>query len=215
MSEERTAQEQFWAGKFGDAYAARNRGERLLSSKIALFAQALSKASRIASVLELGCNIGLNLEALGTLLPGVARSGVEINAQAAAAARLTGAHIDCCALGDFHPGGTFDLVLASGILIHVPPQDLPGVYDLMHAASARYLCLAEYYNPTPVMVEYRGHADRLFKRDFAGDLLDRFDDLRLLDYGFVYHRDPAFPIDDVTWFLLERRVSWATSERSA
>ena len=54
------------------------------------------------------------------------------------------------------------------------------------------------------MVNYRGHADRLFRRDFAGEMLDKFNDLRLLDYGFVYHRDPSFPQDDFTWFLLDK-----------
>jgi spore coat polysaccharide biosynthesis protein SpsF len=45
----------------------------------------------------------------------------------------------------------------------------------------------------------------LFKRDFAGEMMDRYPDLKLLDYGFVYHRDPAFPDDDITWFLMEKK----------
>jgi len=44
----------------------------------------------------------------------------------------------------------------------------------------------------------------LFKRDFAGEMLDRYPALKLLDYGFVYRRDPLFPQDDMTWFLLEK-----------
>ena len=64
--------------------------------------------------------------------------------------------------------------------------------------------ICEYYNPTPVTVPYRGASERLFKRDFAGELMDRFD-LALVDYGFVYHRDSHFPQDDLTWFLLEKR----------
>jgi len=64
--------------------------------------------------------------------------------------------------------------------------------------------VAEYYNPTPVSVTYRGHQDRLFKRDFSGELLDRFKDLRLIDYGFAYSRDPNHPQDDISWFLLEK-----------
>jgi spore coat polysaccharide biosynthesis protein SpsF len=44
----------------------------------------------------------------------------------------------------------------------------------------------------------------LFKRDFAGELLDRFSDLRLIDYGFVYRRDTHFPLDDISWFLFEK-----------
>jgi hypothetical protein len=56
-----------------------------------------------------------------------------------------------------------------------------------------------------VAIDYRGHRERLFKRDFAGDILDRHGDLHLVDYGFVYHRDPNYPKDDLTWFLLEKR----------
>ncbi|MBI3705395.1 MAG: pseudaminic acid biosynthesis-associated methylase, partial [Rhizobiales bacterium] len=39
--------------------------------------------------------------------------------------------------------------------------------------------------------------------DVAGDMLDRVP-LRIVDYGFAWRRDPVFPQDDVTWFLLER-----------
>jgi hypothetical protein len=53
------------------------------------------------------------------------------------------------------------------------------------------------------MVEYRGHADKLFKRDFAGEMIDRFD-LKLIDYGFFYHRDNYFSFGDSSWFLLEK-----------
>ncbi|QVL50178.1 MAG: hypothetical protein KFB96_06875 [Thiocapsa sp.] len=44
----------------------------------------------------------------------------------------------------------------------------------------------------------------MFKRDFAGEMLDRYPDLELIDYGFIYRRDPVFPQDDMTWFLLQR-----------
>lgn len=64
--------------------------------------------------------------------------------------------------------------------------------------------MSEYYNPSPVEIRYRNHEGKLFKRDFAGEMLDRHPDLRLVDYGFIYHRD-SFPIDDTTWFLMEKR----------
>lgn len=35
-------------------------------------------------------------------------------------------------------------------------------------------------------------------------MLDMFPDLKLVDYRFIYHRDPVFPRDDSTWFLLEK-----------
>ena len=67
------------------------------------------------------------------------------------------------------------------------------------------MLIAEYYSPNPVVIPYRGHEDRLFKRDFAGDMLDQFADLSLVDYGFTYRRDPDFPQDDISWFLLQKQ----------
>ena len=64
--------------------------------------------------------------------------------------------------------------------------------------------MCEYYNPSPVTINYRGHSDRLFKRDFEGEILDKFPDLNLIDYGFSYKRDVVFPQDDITWFLLQK-----------
>ena len=65
------------------------------------------------------------------------------------------------------------------------------------------MLIVEYYNPTPVTVSYRGNDDRLFKRDFAGEMIDKYN-MKLVDYGFVYHRDNMFPLDDMNWFLLEK-----------
>ena len=74
----------------------------------------------------------------------------------------------------------------------------------MYRCSSRYILVAEYYNPNPVSIVYRGETDRLFKRDFAGDMLDAYPDLSLADYGFAYHRDPKFAQDDISWFLLDK-----------
>ncbi|HAC68697.1 MAG TPA: pseudaminic acid biosynthesis-associated methylase, partial [Pseudomonas sp.] len=109
-------------------------------------------------------------------------------------------------LFDYSVTAAFDLAFTKGVLIHLPPDLLPAAYDKLYQASKRFILVAEYYNPTPVEVSYRGHAERLFKRDFAGELLDRHADLRLLDYGFAYHRDPLFPADDISWFLLEKQA---------
>ena len=95
-------------------------------------------------------------------------------------------------------------MFTKGVLIHISPDYLPHVYDLLFEASNRYICIIEYYNPTPVEMTYRGHRGKLFKRDFAGEILDRYKDLILASYGFVYHRDNNFPQDDINWFLLEK-----------
>ena len=45
---------------------------------------------------------------------------------------------------------------------------------------------------------------KLFKRDFAGEFIKKFKKIKLIDYGFIYHRD-KLPQDDVTWFLLQKK----------
>ena len=100
--------------------------------------------------------------------------------------------------------GGVELSLIKGVLIHINPDMLHQVYEILYKLTNRYLLVAEYYNPTPVTVTYRGNVDKLFKRDFAGEIMDQYKDLHLIDYGFTYHRDPAFPQDDVTWFLMEK-----------
>jgi spore coat polysaccharide biosynthesis protein SpsF len=106
---------------------------------------------------------------------------------------------------DFSPASQWDLTLIKGVLIHINPEVLPQVYDKLVASTSRCLMLAEYYNPAPVAIPYRGRSDRLFKRDFAGEIMDRHPQLQLVDYGFAYRRDPNFPQDDITWFLMEKR----------
>lgn len=201
-----TPQEAFWAGEFGTDYVSRNRSDQLLASNLQFFSRALARAGRVSSCVELGANIGMNLKALQLLYPGIMAKGVEINADAARElALLVGeANVANRSIFEWQPEGPADLALIKGVLIHLNPEMLPVAYDRLHAASGRYILVAEYYNPAPVAISYRGHDDRLFKRDFAGEMLDRFADLRLIDYGFSYRRDPAFPQDDITWFLLEK-----------
>lgn len=203
----RTEQEAFWAGDFGDAYIGRNQGDALLASNLDFFAKALRQARGVRSCLELGANIGMNLKALLLLHPGLRAHAVEINAQAAAqlAQVIPAERIHLGSLLDYTPAAPVDLVLIKGVMIHLDPAVLPQVYDTLAAASARYVLVAEYYNPSPVAIPYRGHDNRLFKRDFAGELMDRHPELQLVDYGFAYRRDPSFPQDDITWFLMEKR----------
>jgi pseudaminic acid biosynthesis-associated methylase len=201
----KTEQENFWAGEFGDEYLKRNRGEKPIAANIALFSKVLQRTNGIESIIEFGANIGLNLEAISLLRPQIKMSAIEINQNAVESLkRFDNLHIHHSSILDFIPDRLHDLVLIKGVLIHINPEELSRVYDLLYQSCGRYICIAEYYNPTPVELGYRGHAGKLFKRDFAGEMLDKYPDLTLLDYGFAYHRDNSFPQDDITWFLLEK-----------
>jgi spore coat polysaccharide biosynthesis protein SpsF len=202
----KTEQEAFWAGEFGNDYVGRNRSAQLLASNLQLFARILARTTGIRSVIEFGANVGMNLRALNQLLPDAKLAGVEINAAAAADLRQWGkAEVFHTSVLGFQPPHAYDLAFFKGVLIHINPDELPGVYDLLAAATTRYALICEYYNPTPVTVTYRGHDARLFKRDFAGEFLDRHPTFRVVDYAFHWRRDPIFPQDDTTWFLMERR----------
>ncbi|GAG98573.1 unnamed protein product, partial [marine sediment metagenome] len=106
---------------------------------------------------------------------------------------------------DFKSKVKFDLVFTKGVLIHINPDQLSRAYEALYRASKKYICTIEYYNPKPVEVPYRKHRNKLFKRDFAGEILDEYHDLTLESYGFIYHRDNHFPLDDLTWFLLKKK----------
>ena len=84
------------------------------------------------------------------------------------------------------------------------PDELRNVYDKLYKASLKYILIAELYNPTPVEISYR-ETGKLFKRDFAGEMIDMYRDLVLIDYGFGYRRDNVAPIGDINWFLLQKR----------
>ncbi|MBF0399997.1 MAG: pseudaminic acid biosynthesis-associated methylase [Magnetococcales bacterium] len=202
----RTEQEKFWAGSFGDEYTERNYDQegRLIANNIALFAKIIAASTHEwSTVLEFGANRGLNLHAIRTLRPGAELTAVEINPTAAAHLRTIVPNVHEGSILDFEPAEQYDFVLIKTVLIHIQPDMLPAIYEKLAQSSRRYVCICEYYNPTPVEVVYRGHTDKLFKRDFAGEFMAKFPEFRLVNYGFVYHGE-AFPQDDVTWFLMER-----------
>ncbi len=201
-----TEQETFWAGEFGDQYINRNPTDKEMGARLALFAKIMARTDSVGSAIEFGANIGNNLKVLDQMFPRMELAAIEINDTAVAVLNDWGrARVYCQSILSGAPEALYDLVFVSGVLIHINPDKLPVAYDHLYRASRRYICLIEYYNPSPVEVSYRGHAGKLFKRDFAGEMLETYADLRLLDYGFVYRRDPNFPLDDLTWFLLEKR----------
>lgn len=204
-------QEALWKGSFGDDYQRRAPGD--VEANRVLFERAL-RGLQIRSVIEFGAGRGANLAALRTLLPNALLSAVEINQRAAEHIADQGIQTQMASILEWippceHPDVPsttwWDLALTKGLLIHIPPEGLPRAYEALHSASSRYIMLAEYYCPIPRTIPYRGQDNALWARDFAGEMLERFSDLRLVDYGFVYRRDP-YPQDDLTWFLLEKHT---------
>lgn len=206
MNSFRTEQEKFWAGQFGDDYIQRNQDAWLLASNTALFSSILKRTRNVHSVIEFGANIGMNIYALKNLLPNAYLSAIEINETAAnELKKIPDLNVFHDSILNFKVPQTYDFVFSKGVLIHIEPSVLEHVYKTMYESSHRYICIIEYYNPTPMEIPYRGFSEKMYKRDFAGEIMDMYPDLQLVDYGFAYHRDPVFMQGDATWFLMEKR----------
>lgn len=204
MMKYKTEQEKFWAEEFGDEYCKRNT--KIVNSNINFFSKIFNRVNNVNSVIEFGSNIGMNLMALNAINEELKLSAIEINKNAVDQLNkldyLTEVFNDSILYINLNK--KYDLTLIKGVLIHINPNYLQNVYERLYENSNKYILVAEYYNPSPVEVNYRGHEGKLFKRDFAGELMDKYPDLKLIDYGFLYHRDNNFPQDDITWFLMEK-----------
>jgi pseudaminic acid biosynthesis-associated methylase len=199
-------QQKFWTGKFGKDYNSRNSLERHFKNNLGLFSKIFSNKLPPKDCLEFGANIGANLVALKSLFPNINTHGVEINNLAfKELTKILGKKNSYNqSIESFDNTRKYDLVFTKGVLIHINPNNLEKIYTKMFKLSKKYILIVEYFNPKPASIDYRGHKDKLFKRDFAGEIMKKYKSLKLLDYGFCYHGDLSFPQDDLTWFLLEK-----------
>ena len=195
----------FWQGDFGTSYISRNESQELLASNLNFFSEIFSRAQfSPTSFIEFGANIGMNARALKLLYPNSKFAGIEINKDAHSQLKSVADEALLGAIEEVQIAAQYDVSFTKGVLIHINPSNLQIVYEKLYNSSSKFILVAEYYNREPVSVNYRGHEDRLFKRDFAGEILEKYSDLRLSSYGFSYHR-AAFPQDDISWFLLEKK----------
>lgn len=205
MSQYRTEQENFWAGEFGNEYIDRNTLD-IVPARISMFSSILKSTRNVSSAFELGANIGINLHALHALLPKASIHALEINEKAVEELNKNAwIHVIQGSILDADVKLKVDLSFTCGVLIHINPDELPKAYAALYNSSNRYVLVSEYYSPAPTAIAYRGEQNRLFKRDFAGDMMDMYPDLKLVDYGFIYRKDPNYPLDDLTWFLMEKK----------
>ena len=200
-----TEQEKFWANDYAQEYMKKNSSfNQKLGQKC--WEKMLSKIGEINSILECGCNIGRNINFLHNNLPNSKISIIEISAPAYNYVKKK-FDIDQSfngAIMDSNFQRTFDLVFTMGVLIHIHPDDLYANIKKMFDYSGRYILVGEYFNRTPVMIEYQGQKDKLFKRDFGKFLIKNFD-VKLVDYGFLWghiYDDAGF--DDITWWLFQK-----------
>lgn len=159
-------QERFWAGDFGRDYTARNRVN--WRSRVSFWDLILEKTGA-RSALEVGCNAGWNLMALRAVDPTLKLRGVDVNEEAVREAKaefLDARIVPGAQVGGLWPG-RFGLTFTAGVLIHVAPEDLESTMRSLVAASNRHVLAVEYAAASEEHVEYRGHAEKLWKRPYG------------------------------------------------
>jgi pseudaminic acid biosynthesis-associated methylase len=161
----------------------------------------------IGSYLECGCNIGRNIEQLNRIIPDSKKSIIEISEPAYNFVtkkynfthKFHGAILD----SRFEPQ-SFDLVFTIGVLIHINPELLLAHMEKIYNYSSKYILIGEYFNRTPISIEYQGKDDKLFKRDFGKLFIENFD-CKLIDYGFLWgHIYDTSGFDDITWWIFKK-----------
>lgn len=187
-----------WQGDFGNEYTERNVVSDMLGRTV-LWRELLDYFnSRPTTILEIGAGCGDNLSAI--LRAGHNRcdlAGVEPNRKARAALKRRdfGAYDGTAQ----NPGRTADFVFTSGVLIHIPPDELMAAYQGIYDAAERYIVSIEYFAADPEEKLYRGR--KLWKRDFGAFWLDNFD-LKPLGCGFAWKRTTG--LDNLTWWAFAK-----------
>jgi pseudaminic acid biosynthesis-associated methylase len=194
--------EQLWAGEFGNEYVDRNLGAYGRRGEFWLpFIEELAPES----VLEVGCNVGGNLQWIAQRVPPARVIGVDVNAKALRLleARVPGVRAVHSPARDLpFADRSIDLVFTMGVLIHQPEETLVKVMSEMVRVARRWVFCAEYHDTDTVEVPYRGQEGALFRRDY-GNLFEE-----LFPYELKLERDgylgPADGWDRDTWWLFSR-----------
>lgn len=199
-------QQQFWKEKY--AYSYREKNTIFNEEKgVEAWRLMLAQTSGINSYLECGSNIGRNIGFLQTVLPSSQKALIELSPEAyqiAVSCYNPQSSFNGTIIDSNFSRSSFDLVYTMGVLIHIHPDDLLENMGKMFSYSNKYILMGEYFNRTPVMIDYQGEQNKLFKRDFGKLFIENFK-VALIDYGFLWghvYDDAGF--DDITWWLFEK-----------
>jgi pseudaminic acid biosynthesis-associated methylase len=191
-----------WQGEFGKAYTDRNVVD--WQDRVP-WLRGMLDGIAVSSALEVGCNRGHNLIALSEIFGAECDIvGIEPNRYALGIARESSSRVGVLRGTIFDlpfRDNQFDLAMTSGVLIHVATEDLSLALENIYRVSRRYILAVEYFAEEDTVLNYRGHDNLLWKRDFGKHYLQQFPDLRLLRDGF---RDAERGADETNWWLFEK-----------
>jgi pseudaminic acid biosynthesis-associated methylase len=196
-----TDQTQQWSSAFGKEYTDRNPQtigamDKLYKKQFGLTRTELnlmflSNLDRSIKILEVGSNVGVQLQ-------GLQRNGfenlygIELQPYAVEVSKQNTKNINLIQGSAFDipfKNSYFDLVFTSGVLIHINPDDINVAMREIHRCTSEYIWGFEYYADRYSEIPYRGSRNLLWKADFAQLYLDKFEDLKLVKEKRIKYLD--------------------------
>ena len=188
-----------WKSSFGDEYTDRNSPN--LEARREIWKQILPGCQ---SVLEVGANLGQNLQAISEI-SGAELLACEPNDHARAKLEalglcpiVTGDAADKIMLAD----GFVDLAFTCGVLIHIPPEKLEASMREIYRVSNRYIICGEYFAPSEEMIPYHGKQNAMWRRDYGSLYMDMFPDLKCTQTLFAWKRTTG--LDNIMFWVMEK-----------
>jgi len=210
-----TKQMKVWQGDFGRDYTDRSTmGDEEFDSfyvgQIGMTRTELNNSFlsglKIENTLEVGTNIGLQLTNLHNMgyknLYGIELQGYAVDKSK----EITkGKDIHIVKGSGFDvpfKDNSFDLVIASRVLIHISPNEINNILDEIYRCSRKYIFVYEFYEDELKEIDYRGNKELHWKGNYRKLFLERFPDLRLVREE--KYPNLAYPGNFDHVFLLEK-----------
>ena len=204
-------QREFWKGNFGAEYAERNFSLKNVNSSYeketgvtveSIFQTFFKKINRDSKILELGCNVGLNLGILGNM--GFNNlTGLEINSETIKLAKTRNPEITFInsSIEEYDSENEkFDLVFTAGVLIHINPKVLDLILNKIIKLTTRYIFGFEYFSEKLEEISYRGNENVCWKRNFPSAYNKLLPEIKTVKEQKFYYKNNSCDIA----FLLEK-----------
>jgi pseudaminic acid biosynthesis-associated methylase len=200
-----TTQEEVWKTIFGESYNHRNNFDNKALDEVYISDIGISRTEmnekfigdldRDISILEVGCNIGMQLVNLKEM--GFKNLyGIELQPHAVELANLRTPGINIIqgtAYDIPFKNEYFDLVFTSRVLIHLNPSEIEKAIKEIVRCSKKYIYGNEYYADELTEIKnYHGQNNIAWKRNFPQLFLDVSPDLKLLKeekYKYTFNDD--------------------------
>ncbi len=175
-----------WSSDFGEKYLSRNASVNFSEAHCARtkehFKEMLDQTKNVKRILEVGCNTGHNFTVLSQLgdfeLVGIEPQvkAIQLGKEKNVPATLVKGSAYDIPFFD----GYFDLVFASGVLMHISPDSLPKALKEIDRVTRKYFFTTDYFDEAEVDVHYHGHDNMLWRRDMQKACAEVLPHMRLI-----------------------------------